>query len=314
MHSMAVIFPGQGSQQVGMLSTFASRYPLVQATFDRASAVLDFDLWALVQNGPDALLNKTIHTQPALLAASYALWQILKQETDLSPQAFAGHSLGEYTALVCSNALGFEDAIQLVRLRGELMQDAVPEGEGGMAALLGLEEALVEEICAASRGFNEVLMPANFNSLGQIVIAGHLVAVERAILLAREKGAKLAVKLPVSVPSHSTLMEPAASQLSKALNSIVLNKPEIPILSNFDAKPYSDVDSIREGLVKQLCSPVQWVKTIQAFSKLGVLSVIECGPGKVLTGLNKRINKDLELMSTAEIGQFDAVLKRMHEG
>lgn len=310
-----MVFPGQGSQSVGMLADIAVQFPEVKQTFAEASQALGYDLWDLVKNGPAEKLDTTTHTQPALLTASYAVWCILQNKNPIQPALLAGHSLGEYTALVCAKALNFSDAIKLVAARGEYMQDAVPPGVGAMAAIVGLDDAMVAEVCQqAIASAEEVLSPANFNSIGQVVVAGHKAAVERAVKLATEKGAKLAVMIPVSVPSHCKLMQPAADRLAKMLATITINNPELTVINNVDATAYTNAESIRDGLVKQLFMPVRWVDTIQAFVKNGITHVIECGPGKVLTGLNKRIDKSLTLMTTTDLTNLDALLKLESEG
>jgi [acyl-carrier-protein] S-malonyltransferase len=302
---LSVVFPGQGSQSVGMLSGLSSKFSEVRLTFDEASEVLNYDLWDLVKHGPDSELNKTVHTQPALLAASYAIWKIITtcstSQGAFAPALLAGHSLGEYTALVCANALSYQDAIKLVAARGEYMQEAVLNGEGGMAAIVGLDESSVSAICEdAKSNENEVLSPANFNSIGQIVIAGHMTAVKKAVLLAKERGAKLAVLLPVSVPSHCQLMKPAAERLSALLETIPIQNPVIPVISNVNVTCYDNAQSIRDGLTQQLYMPVRWVETILYFVKNGTTDIFECGPGKVLTGLNKRIDKNLHCYNTSD--------------
>ncbi|TAK77466.1 MAG: [acyl-carrier-protein] S-malonyltransferase [Gammaproteobacteria bacterium] len=308
--SFAIIFPGQGSQSVGMLGEIATQFAEVKQTFTEASDVLGYDLWQLSQQGPAEELDKTAHTQPALLAASYAIWQVLAARKPLQPAMLAGHSLGEYTALVCANALSFADAVKLVAARGQYMQEAVASGVGAMAALIGLDEANVAEICnQAVVSPDEILAPANFNSIGQIVVAGHKPAVERAIALAKEQGAKLAMMIPVSVPSHCQLMQPAALRLASLLATVSLKTPEIPIINNVDVKSYTSIDLIRDGLVRQLYSPVRWVETIQHFTQAGITTMIECGPGKILTGLNKRIDKTLRLMTTSDLTSLETVLK-----
>lgn len=309
-NTLAIVFPGQGSQSVSMLADIANQFAEVQQTFDQASHALGYDLWKLVSEGPAEELDKTMHTQPALLAASYAIWRILQTKSALKPALLAGHSLGEYTALVCANALNFQDGIKLVAARGQYMQDAVASGVGAMAAIVGLDEANVAAMCTqAIADTDEILTPANFNSVGQIVIAGHKAAVLRAITLAKEQGAKLAVLIPVSVPSHCELMRPAAERLAELLKNITLKQPEIPVLSNVDVTPYSTVESIRDGLVRQLYKPVRWVETIQYFSQAGIKTIIECGPGKVLTGLNKRIDKNMQLMTTSDAASLQAILE-----
>lgn len=313
-NKFAIVFPGQGSQSVGMLADIAAQFPVVQQTFDQASAALDYDLWQLVQAGPAEKLDTTMHTQPALLAASYAIWRIIQNNHAIKPTFFAGHSLGEYTALVCANAISFADAIKLVAARGEYMQAAVPTGVGAMAAIIGLDDAVVKDICEQASATNEMVTPANFNSIGQVVVAGNKAAVERAVALATEKGSRMAKLIPVSVPSHCQLMQPAAVRLEKLLASITIKQPEIPVINNVDVKPYSDANAIRDGLVRQLAMPVRWVDTIQYFVQHGVTHIIECGPGKVLTGLNKRIDKSLELLTTADLASMEALLKLEREG
>lgn len=302
---LAIVFPGQGSQTVGMLSDIAMQYPEVQQTFAEASEALAYDLWQMVQAGPASELDKTLHTQPALLTASYAIWRILQSQQTTMPAMLAGHSLGEYTALVCAGALPFATAVKLVAARGQFMQEAVAPGVGAMAAIIGLDDADVLAICEQAKE-GEVLTPANFNSVGQIVVAGHKAAVDRAILLAKEKGAKMAILLPVSVPSHCPLMAPAAERLAALLQTMTFTTPSIPVINNVDVAAYKS--DIREGLVKQLVSPVRWVDTIHAFQKAGITQILECGPGKVLTGLNKRIDKQLQLATTHDATSLAAWL------
>ncbi|MBV9576301.1 MAG: ACP S-malonyltransferase [Gammaproteobacteria bacterium] len=312
--TLAFVFPGQGAQAVGMLADVASQYPEIQQTFDEASAVLAYDLWDLVQNGPAEKLDKTTHTQPALLAASYAIWKIFQSRNFPKPAMLAGHSLGEYTALVCANALTFADAIKLVAARGRYMQEAVTEGSGAMAAIVGLEDATVLALCQQAKSADEIASPANYNSLGQVVVAGHRAAVERTIQLAKDQGAKLAMFIPVSVPSHCELMRPAAQRLMTQLATVALQQPQIPVVSNVDVSIYSDAQSIRDGLVRQLYSPVRWVETIQYFVNKGITTIVECGPNKILTGLNKRIDKRLELFPTLDRVHLEAVFKLENEG
>jgi [acyl-carrier-protein] S-malonyltransferase len=311
--SLAFVFPGQGSQSVGMLADIAREYPEVEATFLEASKVLGYDLWNLVSRGPTEELDKTVQTQPALLAASYAIWRILQTKKPIAPALLAGHSLGEYTALVCANAMTFTDAIALVAARGQYMQDAVPVGVGGLGAIVGLEDDAVLALCNQSRQGDEVLSPANFNSPGQVVIAGHLKAVERALVLAKESGAKLAKLLPVSVSSHCVLMKPAAEKLSALLATISIQTPTIPVINNVDVTVYANADAIRDGLVRQLYMPVRWVETIQLFAQKGITHIVECGPGKVLSGLNKRIVTDRQLTSTTDIASLQALLETSFE-
>lgn len=305
--SLGVVFPGQGAQSVGMLSELASAYPEIKTTYDEASAVLNYDLWQLVQAGPAEELDKTVHTQPALLAASIAIWRILKTQKKIQPALLAGHSLGEYSALVAANAIPFTEGIRLVAARGQYMQEAVLAGEGGLAAIVGLEDAAVVALCEQARQADEVLSPANFNSKGQVVIAGHLQAVERAIVLAKAADARLVKLLPVSVPSHCVLMKPAAEQLALMLSLMTIEKPSIPVVSNVDVKIYDTAEAIRDGLIRQLYLPVRWVETIEFFGKNGITQLIECGPGKVLSGLNKRIIAEMQLTNTTDLASLQAL-------
>jgi [acyl-carrier-protein] S-malonyltransferase len=306
--SLAVVFPGQGSQTVGMLAQIATEFPMVEKVFAEASAALGYDLWKLTQQGPVEELDKTMHTQPALLAASYAIWQILQAKKNFQLALLAGHSLGEYSALVCANAIPFVEGVRLVAARGQFMQDAAPVGTGGLAAIVGLDNADVQTICEKSALAGEVLSPANFNCPGQVVIAGHLPAVERALILAKEAGAKLAKLLPVSVSSHCILMKPAAEKLAALLATTKIQTPTIPIVSNVDVKIYDSADAIRDGLIRQLYMPVRWVETIEFFAKNNISSILECGPGKVLSGLNKRIVPEIQLMSTNDFAGLQMLL------
>lgn len=284
----AFLFPGQGSQSVGMMNGLA-QHPEVKQTFDEASAALGEDLWKLVMEGPAEILNQTTYTQPAMLAADIATWRVYLGQSGVMPAVMAGHSLGEIAALVAAGALDFADAVKLTRFRAEAMQNAVPEGVGAMAAVLGLEDDAVRAVCAeAARG--EVLEPVNLNSPGQVVIAGNKAAVERGMDLAKEKGAKRALSLPVSVPSHSSLMKPAAEKFRVYLESVNLRLPSVPVLQNADVQTFIEPAAIKDALARQLHSPVRWVETIQAIAGQGIVRCVECGPGKVLTGLVKRIN------------------------
>ncbi len=290
--SLAFVFPGQGSQSVGMLKELAAEHGEVVETYGEASTVLGYDLWDVVQNGPAEKLNSTDVTQPAMLAAGIAVWRVWQAGKGPQPAVMAGHSLGEYSALVAAGSLGFTDAIRLVAERGRLMQDAVPAGTGAMAAILGLEDDAVVQLCAEAAG-DEVVEAVNFNSPGQVVVAGDKAAVERAVSLARERGAKRAVMLPVSVPSHCALMKPAADKLAAVLKDVEVQSPVIPVINNVDVAAPTDPDAIRDALVRQLYNPVRWVGIIQKMSAEGVDHLIECGPGKVLTGLNKRIDRNM---------------------
>lgn len=290
--SLAMVFPGQGSQSVGMLADLAANNPQVRETFDAASTVLQYDLWKLVQEGPEAELNRTDRTQPAMLAAGVSVWRAWQSGNGAMPSVMAGHSLGEYTALVCAGALDFADAVALVAERGRCMQDAVPAGVGAMAALLGLDDETVTAVCIEAAS-DEVVEPVNFNSPGQVVIAGNTAAVERAIVLAKEAGAKRVVILPVSVPSHCALMKPAADRFSQRLEQTRILQPVIPVVQNVDAVLQDQPEIIRDNLARQLYSPVQWVSSVRAMHAHGVTRALEAGPGKVLAGLCKRIDKSI---------------------
>lgn len=303
MTQFALLFPGQGSQSVGMLSDLPEKFPRVKNIFENASDILRYDLWDLVQNGPAEKLDQTEFTQPALLAADVAVFEYWKSTSEKNPAFLAGHSLGEYAALVCADAIQFEDAIALVAARGKFMQEAVPAGVGAMAAIVGLEDADVIAICnsASSTG---IVSPANFNSIGQIVIAGENTAVEKAITLAQEKGAKIAKKIPVSVPSHCALMQSAADKMAEKLKSVEIQKPKIPVIQNADVMSYDVPEKIRDALIRQLISPVRWVETIQFMINHNVKTFYECGPGKVLCGLNKRISKEINSVSVSVSGSI----------
>ncbi len=285
------VFPGQGSQKIGMLNGFA-KVAIVRETLDEASETLGYDMWELFQNGPAERLNQTEFTQPAILAASLALWRLAMSSQLPEASLLAGHSLGEYSALVAAGSLNFSEALQLVQLRGQLMQDAVPEGAGAMAAVIGLEDDVVVSCCDEASG-SGVVQAVNFNSPGQVVIAGDAAGVKRAQALCLERGAKRALPLPVSVPSHCALMKPAAEKLKQALDEVEIAKPVIPVIRNLDAELYGDADTIREGLYRQLFNPVLWTQTVQKARDMGVEAIFECGPGKVLCGLCRRIDKGL---------------------
>ena len=295
---LALVFPGQGSQSVGMLAELSELHPSVRATFDEASEGAGVDLWALSQGGPEEMLNRTEYTQPALLAAGVAVWRLWREQGGAEPVALAGHSLGEYAALVAAGALSLEDGAHLVRIRGQLMQDAAPAGTGAMAAVLGADDALVEAVCVEASDAR-VVVPANYNSPGQIVIGGDAAAVGRALALLQEKGVRKAVKLAVSVPSHTPLMREAANRLAHTMAGLKWQRPMLPVVQNVDARVHDDVDAIREALVRQLYLPVQWTGCVQALVARGVNRIAECGPGKVLTGLVKRIDKSLDARALA---------------
>jgi [acyl-carrier-protein] S-malonyltransferase len=305
--TLAMVFPGQGSQSVGMLAALAGSAPEVAASFAEASSVLGYDLWQLVQDGPEELLNSTDRTQPAMLAAGVAVWRAWLGRGGTRPALMAGHSLGEYTALVCAGALEFAAAIALVAERGRCMQSAVPAGVGAMAAILGLDDAAVAAVCEQSTN-GAIVSPVNFNSPGQVVIAGHAAAVERAVAAARTAGARRAVLLPVSVPSHCALMEPAAQAFSAQLAATPLRVPDIPVLQNVDAASHDTVEAIRDNLSRQLYSPVQWVRIVEAMAARGITRIIEAGPGKVLTGLNKRIDANISNAAVLDPESLDSAL------
>ena len=303
MTTPGMVFPGQGSQHQGMLEDFADNFPRILHTYEEAADILGFDLWRIQQENPNDQLNQTEFTQPILLTASVAIWRLLKREAVSSPSMMAGHSLGEYSALVCADALSFADALMLVRLRGQYMQAAVPEGEGAMAAILGLSLLEVNALCEAVAN-GEVLAAANINCPGQIVIAGSQVAVAAACEQAKAHGAKLAKMLPVSVPSHCALMAPAAHELAQALQDISLRTPSIPVVQNVDGKVTTEVTVIRDNLIQQLTHPVQWVACVETMLQAGCDVFVECGAGKVLTGLTKRISKSVACFSTEHAAAF----------
>ena len=296
----AFVFPGQGSQSVGMMAAYAEAHgDLIHAVFEEAGAALGENLWGLVCEGPAETLNQTIQTQPAMLTAGVAVWRAWQAQGGPMPDLMAGHSLGEYTALTCAGAIDFADAVRLVRLRAEAMQAAVPAGVGAMAAVLGLDDDATRAVCAeAAQG--EVCEAVNFNSPGQVVIAGHKSAVDRACVLAKEKGAKRALPLPVSVPSHCALMRPAAEKLLAAMRDIAFRTPVVPVLHNADVASHQDPDAIRDALARQLYQPVRWVESMQAASTAGIELIAECGPGKVLAGLNKRILDNTPTLALAD--------------
>ena len=309
MTQFAMVFPGQGSQTVGMLAELAAQYPVVQETFAQASDVLGYDLWQLTAQGPAEELNKTWQTQPALLTASVAIWRVWQQQGGKQPALMAGHSLGEYSALVCAGALDFKEAVRLVELRGKLMQEAVPEGTGAMYAIIGLDNEAIAAACEASAQ-GQIVSPVNFNSPGQVVIAGNKEAVERAGAACKTAGAKRALPLPVSVPSHCALMKPAAEKLAEALKAITVTTPAIPVVNNVDARIETDPDAIRTALVKQLYSPVRWTECVSYVAAQGVDTLLEVGPGKVLTGLAKRIVDTLSAAAVNDPASLSAALEQ----
>ncbi len=309
MTQFAFVFPGQGSQTVGMLAELAAQFPIVEETFGEASSALGYDLWQLVQQGPAEELNKTWQTQPALLAASVAIFRVWQQQGGKAPALMAGHSLGEYSALVCAGVLDFKAAIRLVELRGKLMQEAVPEGTGAMYAIIGLDNDAIAKACEESAQ-GQVVSPVNFNSPGQVVIAGNKDAVERAGAACKAAGAKRALPLPVSVPSHCALMKPAADKLAVALQDITFNAPQVPVVNNVDVRIENDPEAIRSALVRQLYSPVRWTESVEFIAAQGVTSLLEVGPGKVLTGLTKRIVDTLTAAAVNDTASLSAALEQ----
>jgi [acyl-carrier-protein] S-malonyltransferase len=297
-NNLAFVFPGQGSQTVGMLADFSDN-EVVKNTFSEASEALGYNLWQLVAQGPAEKLNQTNFTQPALLTASVALWRLWSSQSDSKPAMLAGHSLGEYSALVCAGVISLAEGVKLVEKRGEFMQASVPAGVGAMAAIIGLDDQAIIDACATAQG-DDVVAAVNFNSPGQVVIAGHKDAVERAGELCKEAGAKRVLPLPVSVPSHCALMKDAAEKLAQEFNSITFNTPEIPVVNNVDVATETDVEAIKLALIKQLYSPVRWTETIELLAKNGISHVVEAGPGKVLQGLIKRIDKSITSASINE--------------
>jgi [acyl-carrier-protein] S-malonyltransferase len=306
---LALVFPGQGSQKVGMLAELGESFSIVKNTFAEASDALGYDLWDLVQNGEQTQLNLTETTQPVLLTASVAVWRLWCDQGGLRPSLLAGHSLGEFSALVCAGAIGFADAVRLVRSRGQYMQTAVPVGEGAMAAVLGLDDAQIVQICAEAAAGTGVVEAVNFNSPGQVVIAGQVAAVDKAIELLKAAGAKRAMPLPVSAPFHTSLMRPAGEKLALALADIAVQQPSIPVVHNVHGKTESDPAAIKALLVEQIYSAVKWVDCVETMAAAGINTTIECGPGKVLSGLNKRINKSLKGLNIESPASLAAALE-----
>lgn len=309
--TLAFVFPGQGSQSIGMLAELAASHPIIQETFEQASDTLGINLWRLAQQGTSEALNQTHNTQPAMLAAGFAVWKLWCQQSNTRPSWVAGHSLGEYTALVCAESITFEEALILVAERGRLMQHAVPEGMGGMAAILGLTDDKIIDICHQVAE-NEVLSAVNFNAPGQVVIAGHTTAVERAILAVKEAGARRAIKLPVSVPSHCALMETAAKKLQSTLQKIKIYPPKLTLTHNVDVRYHRTEEMIRQALVEQLFKPVRWVDSIRSMHHQGATIFVEIGPGKVLRGLNKRIIKTATHLAIFDPKSLDHVLEQLN--
>jgi [acyl-carrier-protein] S-malonyltransferase len=304
---LAFVFPGQGSQAPGMLAGLAARHPQIEAAFAEASEGAGADLWAIASAADDARLGQTEFTQPALLAAGIAVWRAWQAQDGPLPARLAGHSLGEYTALVAAGSLSLADGARLVRARGRLMQAAVPAGAGAMAAVIGAEDALVAEACTEASG-DGVVVPANFNSPGQVVIGGHAAAVDRALAILADRGVRKAVKLPVSVPSHTPLMRDAADRLAGAMADVAWRAPSLPVVQNVDAQAHEDVAAIRDALVRQLYLPVRWTGCMQALAAHGATRIAECGPGKVLAGLCRRIDRSLDARALGEPDDLDAAL------
>ncbi len=308
--SLAFVFPGQGSQSVGMLAELAEAWPQVKACFTEASEALGYDLWQLTQEGPAEALNQTDRTQPAMLAAGIATWRVWQAAGGVTPQRLAGHSLGEYSALVAAGALDFAVALKLVEQRGQFMQAAVSSGQGAMAAILGLDDQQVITLCEQAAGATDAVVEAvNFNAPGQVVIAGSAQAVESAMAAAKEAGAKRVLLLPVSVPSHCALMRPAAERLTAVLQGVEISVPQIPVVNNVDVEAVSTPDGIRHALVRQLYSPVRWVETVRFLNQSGSVSLIECGPGKVLAGLNRRIERGMTAQPLFDAHSLNSALE-----
>ncbi len=305
--NLAFVFPGQGSQKIGMLAELASLNPTVEATFKEASDVLDYDLWQMIQQGEQADINLTERTQPMLLASSVAIWRLWNEKGGPTPAQMAGHSLGEWSALVCAGAVEFADAVKIVRARGAYMQEAVPVGEGAMAAILGLSDEVITAACDKARD-DDIVDAVNFNAPGQVVIAGSAAAVDCAIAICKEAGAKRALALPVSAPFHTSLMQPAAEQLTELVESTTFASPTIPVIHNVTAKPEQDAKAIKSLMLEQIYKPVLWVDCILALKAAGAEHFVECGPGRVLNGLTKRIDRDLKSLSTDDIASLDNAL------
>lgn len=310
MLTTAFVFPGQGSQSVGMLSELAVAHPSILDLFSAASERIGYDLWELIQHGPDTRLNQTEHTQVAMLVADVAVYKLLQQQ-GARPAVMAGHSLGEYAALVCADAISLPDAAALVQKRGQLMQETVPLGQGAMAAIVGLTDEEVQKLCMQVSTATSQVTPANYNAIGQVVIAGHTNAVEKAIKLADEMGARMAKNIPVSVPCHCLLLTEAARRFADYLQSANFKVPTVPVISNVDLNIYESVSQIRSLLREQLYRPVRWVETIQMMKKKGIEQIIECGPGKTLTGLIKRIDKSLHVISVNDSSSFEAAITQL---
>lgn len=312
--NLAFVFPGQGSQKVGMLAEFAEKNTVIKETFAEASALLGYDLWLLVKEGPQEKLNMTEITQPALLTSSVALWRLWQQQNGVAPALLTGHSLGEWSALVCAGVVEFADAVKLVRLRGKYMQEAVPQGVGAMAAIIGLADEQVEEACVRASEGGQVVAAVNYNSPGQLVIAGEKNAVDKAIELCREAKAKKAMPLPVSAPFHTSLMKPAAEKLASETESVQFRAPKIAVVHNVNAQTENNPDKIKELMIEQIYSAVRWVDCVKTLASRGINTSVECGPGKVLSGLIKRIDKNINLLSTESEALFNESIEITKSG
>ena len=307
MSNLAFVFPGQGSQKIGMLAELAEQNPIIQKTFNEASEVLGYDMWQLIQQGAQEEINLTQRTQPILLTCSVAIWRLWNQKQGASPSQMAGHSLGEWSALVCANVIDFADGLKIVEARGKFMQQAVPVGQGAMAAIIGLDDQAILEACTEANALG-VVDAVNFNAPGQVVIAGSNEAVERAMEICKDAGAKRALPLPVSAPFHTSLMKPAADNLADMVNAVTFRSPEVPIMHNVHAQNEQDPQAIKALMLEQIYSPVKWVDCVKQLKQSGVSTLVECGPGKVLSGLAKRIDRELTAVATESAADFDAAL------
>ena len=307
MSNLAFVFPGQGSQKIGMLAELAEQNPIIEKTFNEASDVLGYDMWQLIQQGAQEDINLTQRTQPILLTCSVAIWRLWNQKQGASPSQMAGHSLGEWSALVCANVIDFADGLKIVEARGKFMQQAVPVGQGAMAAIIGLDDQAILEACTEASALG-VVDAVNFNAPGQVVIAGSNEAVERAMEICKDAGAKRALPLPVSAPFHTSLMKPAADNLADMVNAVTFRSPEVPIMHNVHAQNEQDPQAIKALMLEQIYSPVKWVDCVKQLKQSGVSTLVECGPGKVLSGLAKRIDRELTAVATESAADFDAAL------
>jgi len=307
MSNLAFVFPGQGSQKIGMLAELAEQNPIIETTFNEASEVLGYDMWQLIQQGTQEDINLTQRTQPILLTCSVAIWRLWNQKQGASPSQMAGHSLGEWSALVCANVIDFADGLKIVEARGKFMQQAVPVGQGAMAAIIGLDDQAILEACTEASALG-VVDAVNFNAPGQVVIAGSNEAVERAMEICKDAGAKRALPLPVSAPFHTSLMKPAADNLADMVNAVTFRSPEVPIMHNVHAQNEQDPQAIKALMLEQIYSPVKWVDCVKQLKQSGVSTLVECGPGKVLSGLAKRIDRELTAVATESAADFDAAL------